>query len=168
MTQPPENGPDAQTQPFGAVPPELQPVVAQPGPEPVLPPAPQPAPAASGSNTRTILEIVGGVVAVVAIFAAGAFGFGLGFFAGSHKDRSNDEMPRMTMRFDDGQGGRGGFGDGEQSAPDLRDFFGGPGDSNGDGTQSMPDLPEDLQKLLEQFGQQFGQERPAPAPSPSS
>lgn len=178
MTQPPENGPDAETQPFGAVPPEPAPVVIQaPPPQPV-------APAKSGSNTRTILEIVGAVVAVVAILAASGFGFALGWFAGSHNERSNDNVPRMMMRFDDGQGGGNGYGNDGQ-APDLRDFFGGQGgDSNGNGgTQSMPDLPDDLQRLLEQFGQQFGEQfgqgqggmgpgqgTPAPAPSaaPSS
>lgn len=152
MTQPPQNGPDAETQPFGAVPPEPQPVVIHPAPEPAPP-------AASGSNTRTILEIVGGVIAVVAIFAAGVFGFGLGWFAGTHNDKSNDGVPRMMMRFDDGLGGSDGNDD--QQAPDLRDFFGGPGgDSSGSGgSQSMPDLPDDLQRLLEQFGEQFGQGR---------
>ena len=172
MTQPPENGPDEQTQPYGALPSEA------PEPHPVAPPPQQPSAPPKSSNTRTILEIVGAVVAVGAIFVAGALGFGMGWFAGTH--HRNNVQPRMIMGFDDGQNDRGGNGfgfpgDGNdgQSAPGMpnwRDFFGqgGPNsdgsnpfgdngsDGSGGGTQSMPQLPDELQRWLEQFGQSLG------------
>ena len=54
-------------------------------------PAAMPAPApARGRHTRTILEVVGGVVAVMMILVAGAAGFVVGHATGS------DDVPRLV------------------------------------------------------------------------
>lgn len=140
MSEPTENGAEAQTEQFDAAVPYQQP---------------------KSSNTRTILEIVGAVVAVGAIFMAGILGFGAGWFAGKH-DKRHDDSPQMTMRFEGGLGDRGnGFGGGQS---DRGYGFGG-------GDQSMPELPDDLQQWLEQFGKELGQgmgggQDTAPAPAP--
>lgn len=161
MSQP--DGPEAETQPFGAVPPQ-EPAVVEPAPV-----------EQKSSNTRTILEIVGAVVAVGAIFVAGVVGFGAGWFAAKH-DKRYDDTPRMTMRYDS---------QGDQAVPGIPDFPGfgqdGPNNDgnadpfggNGGGMQQMPELPDDLEQWLEQFGEQLregmeGGQDSAPAPDAPS
>jgi hypothetical protein len=122
-----------------------------PGPTLMPPPAaPVPSAPAKASNTRTILEIVGGVVAVGAVLVAAVAGFALGYVVKGHDDRRGEvtgfAMGRMwDQQGDDGdsrdQGGRGlpGFGEGQQGMP----FGGGPRQDgmNGRDEWSMPAQP---------------------------
>ncbi len=103
-------------------------------------PAAMPAPApARGRHTRTILEVVGGVVAVMMILVAGAAGFVVGHATGS------DDVPRLVSDMDatgpwhDGPTADGPFGglpgmggergDGRHGSGEGR----GPGDGHGPG-----------------------------------
>ena len=118
MTQPtdnagtPEPNPDA-TPTESLQLPDQQPVTAD-GP----PPAAAPAVASRGRHTRTILEVIGGVVAAVLIVVAGAAGFAVGHATGSDGDRvefsqagdrgawGHDERARDDQGMGMGQGDR--------------------------------------------------------------
>ena len=91
--------------------------------QPVAPPPAAAATPARGGHTRTILEVVGGVVAIGLIFVAGAVGFLVG-----HATGSQDDGPWRMM---------GSNGDVRQyGGPDAEGPFGGPpglGTERGDG-----------------------------------
>ncbi len=83
---------------------DQEPIVAAPAA-----PAPSPAaPASSGSHTRTILEVIGGVVAVGLIVMAGAVGFAVGHVTGGDDGRLNlsnaGRELRVPMPGGEGQG----------------------------------------------------------------
>jgi hypothetical protein len=89
-----------------ATPTQAVPVAEQPPAEaavPPAPPAPAAAPRAGGSHTRTILEVIGGVVAAGLIVVAGAVGFAVG-----HATADDDGRWSMTRS-----------GDGWQQGPDA-------------------------------------------------
>lgn len=87
------------------------------------------------SHTRTILEVVGAVVAVGLIFMSGAAGFVLGHVTAKHDGRGDGS--RMMLRIDRDDAGSGfERGQGMPSGPRLQsrpDMQGGPG------LQGMPD-----------------------------
>jgi hypothetical protein len=81
---------------------------------PAAPAAPAPAPAvhaSGGSHTRTILEVIGGVVAAGLIVAAGAVGFAVGHATG------DDDGGRWSMT-SDSRGSLDGPDAGAQMGPD--------------------------------------------------
>ena len=69
-------------------------------------PAPAPVPASRGSQTRTIGEVIAGVVAVGLILLAGAVGFAVGHATGDHDGRRS--MPSDS---------RGGLDHGDRGGP---------------------------------------------------
>lgn len=103
------------------------------------PAAPAPSPAAhasGGSHTRTILEVIGGVVAVGLIVMAGAVGFAVGHVTGGDDGRLNlsnaGRELRVPMPGGEGQGRGEGQGQGRQGMPG-EEGFGGRGHQDGDG-----------------------------------
>lgn len=130
------------------------------------PAAPAPSPAAQGSggsHTRTILEVIGGVVAVGLIVMAGAVGFAVGHVTGGDDGRLNlsnaGRELRVPMPGGEGQGRGEGQGQGqgqpgmpgelapgeqryfeaEPGQPGMpgQDGFGGRGHQDGDGDGFM-------------------------------
>ena len=134
MTTTPDNGPDGTSgsEPAataGSAPTEAlvlpDTLVADESARPV-PPAPA---AKSGSQTRTVLEIVGGVVALGAVAVAAVAGFAFGYLVRGHdSDRPEFAMSRMWSQQDDGQDQQGQgaqpFGQGQQG-PGAQPFGGG-------------------------------------------
>lgn len=106
--------------------------------------------ASAGNHTRTILEVVGGVVAAALIVAAGVLGFAVGHLTGSsdHDGRFAGIGPGGYAQDGPmaGQGPMGhgwqGFGPGQGTRPDDGQGFGG-GNPNGS--------VEDFMKGLEGF-----------------
>lgn len=103
------------------------------------PAAPAPSPAAhasGGSHTRTILEVIGGVVAVGLIVMAGAVGFAVGHVTGGDDGRLNlsnaGRELRVPMPGGEGQGRGEGQAQGRQGMPG-EEGFGGRGHQDGDG-----------------------------------
>ncbi len=100
--------------------------------------APAPAAHASGgSHTRTILEVIGGVVAVGLIVMAGAVGFAVGHVTGGDDGRLNlsnaGRELRVPMPGGEGQGqGRQGM-PGELAPGEQRYFEAEPGQPGEDG-----------------------------------
>lgn len=97
------------------------------------PAAPAPAattPASGGSHTRTILEVIGGVVAVGLIVMAGAVGFAVGHVTGGDDGRLNlsnsGRELRIPMPGGEGEGQRGMHG--ERAQGEQRDFESEPGE----------------------------------------
>lgn len=129
-----------------------------------------PAPEAKASNTRTILEVVGGVVAVGLIAVAGVTGFALGHLTSDKDGRdgrgerseSGLAMPGDRQEFfmpdQDDQDGPGMQGDqrgpgmqGDQRGPGMPGDQGGPGLQGGSGMvpgQNLEDLLQGLQEML--------------------
>lgn len=152
----------------------------------VYPPAPEPAesvpePASRGSHTRTIVEIVVGAAAVVAIFVAGVAGFAVGYAVKSHDDRRDVAggfaMGRMWEERGDspfgGQFGEDPRGDSSQGGQQQGEPFGrggqqqgqpfGQGGRDGQGWGGM--MPGQQQG---QPGQQQGQNGAAPGRVPAT
>lgn len=93
-------------------------------------PAPSPAaPASGGSHTRTILEVIGGVVAVGLIVMAGAVGFAVGHVTGGDDGRLNLSNAGRELRVP--MPGGEGQGQGQPGMPG-EDGFGGRGHQDGD------------------------------------
>lgn len=150
----------------------------------VYPPAPAesvPEPASRGSHTRTIVEIVVGAAAVVAIFVAGVAGFAVGYAVKSHDDRRDVAggfaMGRMWEERGDspfgGQFGEDPRGDSSQGGQQQGEPFGrggqqqgqpfGQGGRDGQGWGGM--MPGQQQG---QPGQQQGQNGAAPGGVPAT
>lgn len=129
-----------------------------------------PAPEAKASHTRTILEVVGGVVAVGLIAVAGVTGFALGHLT-SDKDGRGDRgersesglaMPGDRQEFfmpdQDDQSGPGMQGD--QRGPGMQGDQGGPGQQGGPGLQGGPGMVpgQNLEDLLQGLQEMLGSE----------
>jgi hypothetical protein len=111
--------------------------------EPVAaaPAAPAPSPAAhasGGSHTRTILEVIGGVVAVGLIVMAGAIGFAVGHVTGGDDGRLNLSNAGRELRVPMPGGEGQGRGDGQPGMPG-EEGFGGRGHQDGDGFMGHDD-----------------------------
>ena len=141
----------------------------------VYPPAPEPAesvpePASRGSHTRTIVEIVVGAAAVVAIFVAGVAGFAVGYAVKSHDDRRDVAggfaMGRMWEERGDspfgGQFGQDPRGSSSQGGQQQGEPFG-QGGRDGQGWGGM--MPGQQQG---QPGQQQDQDGAAPGAVPAT
>ena len=112
MTTPPDPTPAPVTEPLQL--PDQAPVAAA-----------RPEPAAKTSHTRTILEVVGAVVAVFLILGAGTVGFVVG-----HATSNNAKHDRTIAIQRDGgmMGGQGGAqGNGRGNDQQGQQGFGGPG-----------------------------------------
>lgn len=95
-------------------------------------PAPSPASQGSGgSHTRTILEVIGGVVAVGLIVMAGAVGFAVGHVTGGDDGRLNLSNAGRELRVPMPGGEGQGRGEGQPGMPG-QDGFGGRGHQDGD------------------------------------
>lgn len=150
----------------------------------VYPPAPAesvPEPTSRGSHTRTIVEIVVGAAAVVAIFVAGVAGFAVGYAVKSHDDRRDVAggfaMGRMWEERGDspfgGQFGQDPRGSSSQGGQQQGEPFGrggqqqgqpfGQGGRDGQGWGGM--MPGQQQG---QPGQQQGQNGAAPGGVPAT
>ena len=139
----------------------------------VYPPAPAesvPEPTSRGSHTRTIVEIVVGAAAVVAIFVAGVAGFAVGYAVKSHDDRRDMAggfaMGRMWEERGDspfgGQFGQDPRGSSSQGGQQQGEPFG-QGGRDGQGWGGM--MPGQQQG---QPGQQQGQNGAAPGGVPAT
>lgn len=101
-----------------------------------LTPAPAPVVVADKrSHTRTILEVVGGVVAVGLIFVSGAAGFVLGHVTA--RDDGRGDRGHMMLRIDS-EGGNGALGG--RAMPGRPDFQGGQGLQGGEDFQGGQDF----------------------------
>jgi hypothetical protein len=118
---------------------DQQPIADQPAPPPVATPAATTA-AAAPNHTRTILEIVGGVVAAGLIVVAGAAGFAVGH-ATSDSDRGW-RLDGSAQPWPEGPdaGGRFGEGDGRGAGPGGGQGFG-PGRGDRGGQQPGQQFP---------------------------
>lgn len=139
----------------------------------VYPPAPAesvPEPTSRGSHTRTIVEIVVGAAAVVAIFVAGVAGFAVGYAVKSHDDRRDVAggfaMGRMWEERGDspfgGQFGQDPRGSSSQGGQQQGEPFG-QGGRDGQGWGGM--MPGQQQG---QPGQQQDQDGAAPGAVPAT
>jgi len=141
----------------------------------VYPPAPEPSesvpePTRRGSHTRTIVEIVVGAAAVVAIFVAGVAGFAVGYAVKSHDDRRDVAggfaMGRMWEERGDGpfggQFGQDPRGESGQGGQQQGQPFG-QGGRDGQGWGGM--MPGQQQG---QPGQQQGQDGAVPGGVPAT
>jgi hypothetical protein len=139
----------------------------------VYPPAPAesvPEPTSRGSHTRTIVEIVVGAAAVVAIFVAGVAGFAVGYAVKSHDDRRDVAggfaMGRMWEERGDspfgGQFGQDPRGQSDQGGQQQGQPFG-QGGRDGQGWGGM--MPGQQQG---QPGQQQDQDGAAPGAVPAT
>jgi len=116
------------------------------------------APAAPRNHTRTIIEVIGGVVAVGLIFVAAAGGFVAGMAVGDDR-HGDDDWSHMAQYDDDGRGydddeygrgmGEGGMGRGY-------DGNGQEGMGRGFGDRDFADPQEMFDRFMEEFGQDFG------------
>ncbi len=112
-----------------------------------VPPAPAPQ-HSGGRHTRTILEVVGGVVAVGLILVAGVLGFVVGHVTGSDGDRGRT----MSIDLRGGHSGPEAFGPlggGQQGDGQGRDMMPGRGEGmmpgQGEGMmpgQALPTTPQ--------------------------
>jgi hypothetical protein len=126
---PTEGTPD--TTPTEALPlADREPIAAAPAPAAA-------APASGGGRTRTILEVIGGVVAVGLILMAGAVGFAVGHVTGGDDGRLNLSNAGRELRIPM----PGGEGQGRPGRPG-EDGFGGRGhqDRGGDGFMGGDDM----------------------------
>lgn len=129
-----------------------------------------PAPEDKASHTRTILEVVGGVVAVGLIAVAGVTGFALGHLT-SDKDGRGDRgersesglaMPGDRQEFfmpdQEDQSGPGMQGD--QRGPGMQGDQSGPGQQGGPGLQGGPGMVpgQNLEDLLQGLQEMLGSE----------
>ena len=99
------------------------------------------------SHTRTILEVVGGVVAVGLIFVSGAAGFVLGHVTAQHDGRGDGSRMMLSIDRDDARGPGVERGQGMPDGPRLQsrpDMQGRPDMEGGPGLQGMPDSAPDL------------------------
>lgn len=129
-----------------------------------------PAPEDKASHTRTILEVVGGVVAVGLIAVAGVTGFALGHLTSDKDGRdgrgerseSGLAMPGDRQEFfmpdQDDQSGPGMQGD--QRGPGMQGDQGGPGQQGGPGLQGGPGMVpgQNLEDLLQGLQEMLGSE----------
>ena len=133
------------------------------------------APAAPRNHTRTIIEVIGGVVAVGLIFVAAAGGFVAGMAVGDDR-HGDDDWSHMAQYDDDGRGydddeygrgmgegmGRGydddeyGRGMGERGMGRGYDGNGQEGMGRGFGDRDFADPQEMFDRFMEEFGQDFG------------
>ena len=115
------------------------------------------APAAPRNHTRTIIEVIGGVVAVGLIFVAAAGGFVAGMAVGDDR-HGDDDWSHMAQYDDDGRGydddeyGRG-MGEGMGRGYDGN---GQEGMGRGFGDRDFADPQEMFDRFMEEFGQDFG------------
>ena len=156
---------------------DQQPIGTEPAPEPIAPTA---APAAA-NHTRTILEVVGGAVAVGLILVAGVFGFLVGHATGSDRD-DRWEMTSSRSDLQDGPdagaplgGQQGQPGHGQRGEDQDRWMMPGmpgqdgrmmPGMPGQDG-RMMPGMPgQDQQRGIDPDGDNWtgGQDREGTAP----
>ena len=131
------------------------------------------------SHTRTILEVVGGVVAVGLIAVAGVTGFALGHLTSDKDGRdgrgerseSGLAMPGDRQEFfmpdQDDQSGPGMQGDqrgpgmqGDQRGPGMQGDQSGPGQQGGPGLQGGPGMVpgQNLEDLLQGLQEMLGSE----------
>lgn len=129
-----------------------------------------PAPEAKASHTRTILEVVGGVVAVGLIAVAGVTGFALGHLTSDKDGRdgrgerseSGLAMPGDRQEFfmpdQEDQSGPGMQGD--QRGPGMQGDQSGPGQQGGPGLQGGPGMVpgQNLEDLLQGLQEMLGSE----------
>lgn len=135
-----------------------------------------PAPEDKASHTRTILEVVGGVVAVGLIAVAGVTGFALGHLTSDKDGRGDRDGHSMAMPGDrqeffmpdqEDQSGPGMQGDqrgpgmqGDQRGPGMQGDQGGPGQQGGPGLQGGPGMVpgQNLEDLLQGLQEMLGSE----------
>jgi hypothetical protein len=128
------------------------------------------APAAPRNHTRTIIEVIGGVVAVGLIFVAAAGGFVAGMAVGDDR-HGDDDWSHMAQYDDDGRGydddeygrgmgeggmGRGYDGNGQEGMGRGYDGNGQEGMGRGFGDRDFADPQEMFDRFMEEFGQDFG------------
>ena len=104
------------------------------------------APAAPRNHTRTIIEVIGGVVAVGLIFVAAAGGFVAGMAVGDDR-HGDDDWSHMAQYDDDGRG----YDDDEYGRG-----MGERGMGRGFGDRDFADPQEMFDRFMEEFGQDFG------------
>ena len=116
------------------------------------------APAAPRNHTRTIIEVIGGVVAVGLIFVAAAGGFVAGMAVGDDR-HGDDDWSHMAQYDDDGRGyddDEYGRGMGERGMGRGNDGNGQEGMGRGFGDRDFADPQEMFDRFMEEFGQDFG------------
>jgi len=117
------------------------------------------APAAPRDDTRTIIEVIGGVVAVGLIFVAAAGGFVAGMAVGDDR-HGDDDWSHMAQYDDDGRGydddDEYGRGMGERGMGRGYDGNGQEGMGRGFGDRDFADPQEMFDRFMEEFGQDFG------------
>ena len=116
------------------------------------------APAAPRNHTRTIIEVIGGVVAVGLIFVAAAGGFVAGLAVGDDR-HGDDDWSHMAQYDDDGRGyddDEYGRGMGERGMGRGYDGNGQEGMGRGFGDRDFADPQEMFDRFMEEFGQDFG------------
>ena len=116
------------------------------------------APAAPRNHTRTIIEVIGGVVAVGLIFVAAAGGFVAGTAVGDDR-HGDDDWSHMAQYDDDGRGyddDEYGRGMGERGMGRGYDGNGQEGMGRGFGDRDFADPQEMFDRFMEEFGQDFG------------
>ena len=104
------------------------------------------APSAPRNHTRTIIEVIGGVVAVGLIFVAAAGGFVAGLAVGDDR-HGDDDWSHMAQYDDDGRG----YDDDEYGRG-----MGERGMGRGFGDRDFADPQEMFDRFMEEFGQDFG------------
>ena len=104
------------------------------------------APSAPRNHTRTIIEVIGGVVAVGLIFVAAAGGFVAGLAVGDDR-HGDDDWSHMAQYDDDGRG----YDDDEYGRG-----MGERGMGRGFGDGDFADPQEMFDRFMEEFGQDFG------------
>ena len=124
---------------------DQQPIASEPAA-----PAPAAAAAAPATNhTRTILEVIGGVVAAGLIVVAGVLGFAVGHATGDDDGRLNLSNSGREMR--DGPSAEGQQGQGQQGMPGEQGF-GGRGHHDGDGPQGGMGMGEGMGEGMDPRG----------------
>ena len=116
------------------------------------------APSAPRNHTRTIIEVIGGVVAVGLIFVAAAGGFVAGMAVGDDR-HGDDDWSHMAQYDDDGRGyddDEYGRGMGERGMGRGYDGNGQEGMGRGFGDRDFADPQEMFDRFMEEFGQDFG------------
>lgn len=115
------------------------------------------APAAPRNDTRTIIEVIGGVVAVGLIFVAAAGGFVAGMAVGDDR-HGDDDWSHMAQYDDDGRGYDDEYGRGMGERGMGRGYGGNgqEGMGRGFGDRDFADPQEMFDRFMEEFGQDFG------------
>lgn len=150
---------------------DQQPVAADAPPASAT--APAAAPRAGGGHTRTILEVIGGVVAAGLIVVAGAVGFAVGHATGDDDGRwsmtrSDDgwsQGPEAGGPMGGGQGPQDGQGFGDRGGDEGYGDRGHRGDGDRDGRGMGPGQQGDRGQGMGPGQQDLDDALPAPAPA---